>query len=51
VHLVIEALTLKWSLTLHLLLLLLCREIVKRLDMWGVDMLFVVSGAANCQLL
>ena len=22
----------------------LCREIVKRLDMWGIDMLFVVGG-------
>lgn len=40
-----------WLLMSHLLLLLWCREIVKRLDMWGVDMLFVVSGAVYCQLL
>lgn len=24
-----------------------CREIVKRLDMWGVDMLFVVRPTCN----
>ena len=24
--------------------LLPCREIVKRIDMWGIDMLFVVGG-------
>jgi hypothetical protein len=27
-----------------------CREIVKRLDMWGVDMLFVVSSTCTCNL-
>lgn len=32
---------------LLLLLLVSCREIVKRLDMWGVDMLFVVSEQAH----
>jgi hypothetical protein len=28
----------------QLLLVAACREIVKRVDMWGVDMLFVVGG-------